>query len=430
MDKFLSEQTKKTISDVVLSYKAKREKALESYGMSEQDFKDKMTALREKPFENFEENLKIAKENLHQNGFEVFEVATDLEAREILAKLFSEAEKIVKSKSNTAKEIGINDVLRGDGIKDKFIGETDLGDSIVELFGEQDQHYVLPAIHITPEQISAKIKEKFSDDVAPDAENLTHYLCAKIREKIIKADTGITGANFFTKDGQVVLLENEGNISLITRTPKTHIIICGIDKITESVEDAMGLCKAAAVFGTGQKITQYISVISGPSKTADIQNQLVLGAQGTHKVKIILVDNGRREMLKKGFGDLLRCINCGACINFCSVYHQMGAKYGGDYIGSKGIVMDSIKHLVSSIKYGKEDAFNKALFSCTLCGNCKENCPMKIDLPKMVREVRAENHLGNQQSSENIEMIKKTKETGNPFGAEDDKKLPDKLYCC
>lgn len=439
MDKFLSEQTKKTISDVVLSYKGKREKALEGYGMGEQEFKDKMTALRKKPFNDFESNLEIAKKNLEKNGFEVFEARDSGEAKEILEGLLKDTERIVKSKSNTAKEIGIDEILNSEEIKNKFLGETDLGDHIVELFGEEDQHYVLPAIHIAPEKISQKVKEKFGDEVEADAEKLTHYLCGKIREKIIQADTGITGANFFTKDGQVVLLENEGNISLITRVPKTHIIICGVDKITDSAEDALGLCKAAAVFGTGQPITQYISVISGPSKTADIQNQLVQGAQGAKKVKIVLIDNGRREMLKNDFRDLLRCINCGACINFCPAYHQIGAKYGGDYIGSKGIVMNSIiSHLrqdsggQASIKYKEESskAFNNSLFACTLCGNCKENCPMRINLPEMVRKVRAKNHEKNQQSPENKEMIKKTKETGNPFGAKSDKEIPDKLYCC
>lgn len=222
----------------------------------------------------------------------------------------------------------------------------------------------------------------------------------------------------------MVLLENEGNISLVSRLPRKHIVICGIDKITESVEDAVKLCQTAAIFGTGQDITQYISIISGPSKTADIENKLVQGAQGAHEVHLILIDNKRREMIKKGFGDILRCINCGSCINFCPVYNQKGSRYGnGGYIGSKGIIFEAVQ---KGLKQAKEAGSH----DCTLCGTCSKNCPMKIKLYKRVREIRTEQEKNGIQSLANQEMMDKIKKDGNPFDKKTDGKIPDKLYCC
>jgi len=277
----------------------------------------------------------------------------------------------------------------------------------------------------------------FGERIAADPQALTRYLCDKIRNNILRADIGITGANFITSTGQILLLENEGNISLITRAPKVHIVVAGIDKIVETLEDGMALCQTAAIFGTGQDITQYISVISGPSKTADIQNELVLGAQGAREVHLILVDNGRRAMLEQGFGDLLRCINCGACINYCPVYHNLGVRYGGAYLGAKGIVAamflgkcdeEAVEESGADVLLKR--ALQSGSFECTLCGNCTQNCPMKIDLAGMIRRIRKIQQGKQLQTTQNLIMAENIKQTGNPFGQKDDKTTPDALYCC
>lgn len=418
-EKFITKQTNQSIKKVVLGYQKKRADALDELGFSHEEFKKKATETRKKVFENFEKNLKIAKENLQKNGFVVHCARNEIEARGILQKLTVKSEVIAKAKTNTGREIEISKAL-----EDKEVFETDLGDAIVELFEDKDQHYVLPALHVIREIIRQKILEKYGDEVEADPQKLTHYLCGKIRKKILSADTGITGANFFTKNGQIVLLENEGNISLVSRLPKKHIILVGIDKLAQSVEDATFLCRVAAVFGTGQKITQYISIISGPSRTADIENVLVDGAQGTHEVHVILLDNKRLEMLESEFSDLARCINCGACINFCPVYHQEGNKYGGGkYIGAKGIITSSF---VRSLESAKE----KGSFDCTLCGACTQNCPMSIDLAGMIRKVRQKQNKDFLQTKQNQKMLKNVEEHGNPFGKISEEKIPDKLYCC
>lgn len=418
---FLQEKTKKTIKKVVLAYKKRRSEAIADLGYSEDEYKEKVNLLRSKAFEDFEEKLNAAKNNLASRGFIVYEATNKEEAQKRLDKILDKKEKIIKAKTNTGREIELENFLKKSG---RRFSETDLGDYIADMFQSEDMHYVLPAIHITPEEISSKIKGRWRDNVAAEEESLTHYLCGKIRQDILQADAGITGANFFTCSGEILLLENEGNISLVSRLPKKHIIICGIDKITANVSDAVELCRTAAIFGTGQKITQYVSIISGPSRTADIQNKLVVGAQGAQEVHLILIDNGRRQMIKKGFGDILRCINCGACINFCPVYHQIGSCYGGEkYVGSKGLVF-------SFFNDSLDEVVKKGNFKCTLCGNCLENCPMKINLPEMVRKIRRIQSKKKNQTAQNAEMISTIDKFGNPFGKIDDQKIPDKLYCC
>ena len=392
---------------------------MQKLGLSENEYKKKVTKIRKKVFADFESNLQQAKKSFAENSFVVHEANSPEEARAEIEKILQKNDIVAKTKTNTGKEIEIEKALEN---VDFF--ETDLGDAIVQLFHEEDQHYVLPAIHITAEKISQKIKEVYGDEVVADAQKLTRYLCNKIRQNILRANVGITGANFFTKSGQIVLLENEGNISLVSRLPQKHIVLVGIDKLVETVEDATTLCRTAAIFGTGQNITQYISTISGPSKTADIENELVMGAQGAREVHVILLDNGRSEMPQRGFGELMRCINCGACINFCPIYHQIGNEYGGSkYIGSKGVVSSALSE---SLKKSKE---NRS-FDCTLCGNCSENCPMSIPLDEMVKKIRELQNEEGLQTEQNKKMLQQIKKHGNPFGEVDEDEIPDKLYCC
>ncbi|MBT3356248.1 lactate utilization protein [bacterium] len=419
MTKFLKDKTKVSIQGIIANSRKKRNAVFAELGIDEECFKDEVTEIRKKTFVDFESNLNEARKNFKKRGFILHEAKKSSDIGVILKDVLNGSKTIARAKTNTGREIGLDKLL-----EDFESFETDLGDFIVELFSEEDQHYVLPAIHIDAEKISQKIKETFKDDIEADPTKLTHYLCEKIREKILTADTGITGANFITKNGQVVLLENEGNISLVSRLPRKHIVFVGIDKLVETVEDATKLCRAAAMFGTGQDITQYISIISGPSKTADIENELVVGAQGAKEVHIILIDNMRKEMLEKGFGDILRCINCGSCLNFCPVYHQEGNKFGGGkYIGAKGIIL-------SAFRESLDTSNEKGCFDCMLCGGCYENCPMKIELPSMIRKVRQMQEEKGNQTKENKQMLENVNKKGNPFGEVSDKETPDKLYCC
>ncbi len=429
-DVFLSPKNKKLLKRITLSYQKKRENSLWEKGFSQKQFQEKVRSVRQEVFNCFEENLKKAIKSLKENGFIVHWAENSNEAQDCLLKIIRDEKAIVKSKSNVGREIGLNHLIKKISSRGEFFSpETDLGDFLVDIMGEEDLHYVLPALHIDPQDVSCKIKELWGDEVTSEPQKLTNYLCQKIRENILKAKIGISGVNFFTLKGECLLLENEGNISLVSRLPQKHIMIGSIDKMISSLEAGIFLCQAAAIFGTGQTITQYISVISGPSKTADIQNELVIGAQGAKEVHLILIDNGRTRMLRDDFKEILLCIGCGACLNFCPVYHQIGSHYGGDYIGSRGIIMkafqkdEQIENLKSAQKGGS--------FNCTLCGACQRNCPLEIDLPAMVKKIREKQHQKNIQTAVNQEMIRKVTKWGNPFGqAKKTKKIPEKLFCC
>lgn len=417
-EKFLNDETKSVIWRVVLEYRKKRERALLKNKLEKEKFRKELFEIKKKAISNIEELKKKTIENLKENGIEVFEPKDAKEAREIIEKILEGKNKIVKAKSNA-----FNEIAKDEFLKDKELIETDLGDFLVQLFEEKEIHPVLPALHLTPEKISQKIKEKFGKEIEPQPEAIANFVRQILREKISKAEAGISGANVITADGKILILENEGNISLVSRLPDIHIIVAGFEKIVENLEDGLKIIKAAAIWGTGQDFPVYLSIISGPSKTADIQNQTIIGAQGAKKVYLVLLDNGREKILKEGFEELLYCINCGACLNFCPVFHQIGRNYGDKYLGSKGVIFAG---LTENLK----KAVDSNCFACTLCSTCFENCPVKIDLPKLMKKLRSFMEKENLQTKENQEMIEKIRQFGNPFGKIEKGKIPKKLYCC
>ncbi|NMB67038.1 lactate utilization protein [Candidatus Woesearchaeota archaeon] len=412
-----NQETQKVILPIMYSYKDKRDKILSEE--EKEKFRDELRVIKEKSINNIFELKRKTIKNLENNGIKVIESKTTKDAINEIRKIIGNEKLIIKSKSNTANEIGLNDAL-----KDKELIETDLGDFLVQIFEGKDLHPVLPAVNLTPEEISTKIKEKFNIKIKANPEEIAKFVREHLREKIFNAKIGITGTNVISSDGSVFILENEGNISLTSRIPDKHIILTSFEKIVESKEEALKIIKALGVFGTGQDYPVYVNIISGPSKTADIQNQLITGAQGAKEVYLILLDNKRTEILNSEFKELLYCINCGACLNFCPVYHQIFTRYGAKYFsGAKGVIS-------SYFKENSKEAYNNGAFFCTTCQQCKENCPMKIDLSSMMRNLRKELVNQNIEPDSIKEMMKNVKEFGNPFGKIEEGKTPDKLYCC
>ncbi|MFH2136258.1 MAG: LUD domain-containing protein [Patescibacteria group bacterium] len=414
---FLTPETKENIWKVVFEYKAKREKTLADLGLDPEKFKDEFRKMKEDTFRDIENLRRKAVSNLEKNGIKVFEVKDVAEAQKILKDLTAADQIVVKAKTSAADEIDVDKILG-----DKLVS-TDLGDFIMSVAKVRDMHPVFPAYHLTPKQISEIIKQKFGEEVAPDAKSIAAFARKYLREKMTTATTGITGANVITSDGRIVVLENEGNISLVSRLPDKHIIISGWEKIVPTVDDAMKVVRAATVWGAGHDWPVYVSIISGPSKTADVQNELVIGAQGAKEVYLILLDNGRDQMLKDGFEELLYCINCGACLNFCPAYHQLGTKYGDKYLGSKGIIFSAF---MTELLRAKESG----CYSCTLCSACWQNCPAKIDLPGMMKKIRTKLNANNLETEENKKMIANVRKFGNPFGEISGDETPKELYCC
>jgi iron-sulfur cluster protein len=410
-------ESKKGFNLAFQTYLTNRQKALE--GMDEEALKKDLRRIKEYSIKNLSALKGKAIENLKKQGVQVFEAKDSKEAKEILLKLIPEGETIVKSKSNVINEIGIEDLE-----KRNEIIETDCGDFLVQISEESSVHPVTPALHLTVDRIVRVIEKKFGVKLEEKPEEIVKWVRGYLREKILKAKIGLSGANIISADGGIFIVENEGNISLVSRLPEKHIIVASIDKIVPTVQDAITICKALAIYGTGASLPTYINVISSPSKTADIQKQIVYGAHGPKEVYLILLDNGRSKIIEEGLEEILYCINCGACLYFCPVYRQIFDNYGYKYFGGRGV------SLISFI-FGIEKAFERGLFYCTTCSACKEQCPLSIDIPSLIRKVREIAVKKNLTTKTNLEMIENLESVGNPFGETiKEKEIPDKLYCC
>ncbi|MEM7825329.1 MAG: LUD domain-containing protein, partial [Candidatus Aenigmatarchaeota archaeon] len=300
--------------------------------------------------------------------------------------------------------------------------ETDCGDFLVKICEESSTHPVTPALHIPIEEIVKKIEKKFKVRVEKSSEKITSFVRDYLRKQILTSRIGLTGVNAISSDGAIFILENEGNISLVSKLVEKHIMISGIEKIVPSVQDAITICQASAVWGTGTSFPSYINIISSPSKTADIQKEIVYGVHGPKEVFLVLLDNGRSEMIKMGLKEILYCINCGSCLYFCPVYRQLFDNYGYNYFGGIGTAK-------TVFICGLKKAFERGLYYCTTCEACKINCPLEIDVANIVKKLREFSVKEKMETEGNKKMIENIRKYGNPFGKVEGK-IPKELYCC
>jgi iron-sulfur cluster protein len=407
---------REAIEPALLTYITSREKALEGIDLLE--FKENLRGIRDRAIQNLTVLMRKAGEELGKRGIKTFYARDAREARKIVLKLIPKGSVIAKSKSNLIKEIGLLKALRG---RNEVI-ETDVGDFIVQIAKEKATHPVTPAIHIPLKRIARKMRE-LGIKAGADAREIVDGIKNQIRERVQRAEVALTGANAISSDGTIFILENEGNISLITRIAKIHLILAGIDKLVERMEDALQICKALAIWGGGISLPSYINIISSPSQTSDVGKKKVYGVHGAKEVYLILVDNGRTKAIKEGMEELLQCIGCGACLYFCPVYLQIFDHYGSDYFGGRGVGM-------AFLKEGLREAFSSGLYLCTNCNSCKEDCPLGIDIPLLVRKIRERAVKEGKAPRETKQMAAKIKRFGNPFGKAKEGKIPRKLYCC
>lgn len=413
----LCQDTQKKIIPIIYSYKEKRDLLLSE--KEKEEFINNLRKIKEDSINNIISLKEKTIQNLEKNGIKVIDAKTINDAKEAIIKIVGSEKQIIKSKSNIAKEINVQETL-----KEKEVIETDLGDFLVQISDVKSLHPVTPAIHLTTQEIVKTIYEKFNVKLEPIPEKIAEFVRNNLRSKMFSSKVGVTGANVISSDGSVFILENEGNISLVSRVVDKHIIITSLEKIVESRNEAQEIVKASGIFGCGQSYPVYVSVISGPSKTADIENKLIVGAQGAKEVYLILLDNNRSKILDSDFKELLYCINCGACVNMCPIYHQIFTKYGSKtFAGPKGVIE-------SYFKEGFKESFENGAFFCTTCKSCLENCPVKINFPELIKKLREKLVIEGLELDSTKEMIKNTKEYGNPFGKIEKGKTPDKMYCC
>src|SRR5437764_13052175 len=351
-------------------------------------------AIKDETLLHLDQYLEEFVTNAEKKGAQVRWARDAAEANQIICRLAQErgARNVVKSKSMTTEEIHLNDALQSEGIE---AIETDLGEYIIQLAGETPSHIIVPAIHKTKGQIAELFIDKLGIERTNDVSKLTSTARQILRAKFGAADIGISGVNFgVAETGTILILENEGNIRLTTSLPKTHIAMMGIEKVIPRFADLEVFLKLLPRSGTAQHLTSYQSLITGTKRHPE--------DEGPDELHIILLDNGRSRMLARAVTrQSLACIRCGACLNACPVYQQIGGHaYGSVYPGPIGaVITPQFFGLAKSAQLP---------YASTLLGSFREVCPVKIDIPELLLHLRAEitegsrqRAIGSMQESEN-----------------------------
>ncbi|WP_029895630.1 L-lactate dehydrogenase (quinone) large subunit LdhH [Desulfohalovibrio reitneri] len=331
--------------------------------------KDESVSHMEELYQEFKKNAEAA-------GVKVHRARTAAEANEIIADIAREenCKNIVKSKSMTAEETLLNHHLEAEGLQ---VTETDLGEWIIQLRHEGPTHMVMPAIHLSRDQVAGLFSQVTGSNQPNEVEKLVKVARRELRQRYVDADMGISGANFCLADsGAIGLVTNEGNARLVTTLPRVHVALAGLEKLTPSLHDALRVLKALPRNATGQAITSYVTWIKG-------QSECKAAEDNKKSYHIVFLDNGRTAMSKDPlFKEVLRCIRCGACANVCPVYRMVGGhQYGHIYIGAIGLILTYFFH-------GRDKAKN-LVKNCINCQACKAVCAAGIDLPRMIKEVLA-----------------------------------------
>ncbi len=371
----------KALVQAMTGLRERRNKAFESY-----DFEQGRADLRERRLANLErlpELVEQFKERLEAVGGKVHFAKDAAEARDIIGQICWNAGSgrasrdrmvVTKVKSMAAEEIELNPYLEGLGME---VVETDLGERMVQLTHTHPSHLIAPAIHLTKED-AARV---FGTDATVEA--IQQHARESLRQKFIDATVGISGANMaIAETGTVVIVTNEGNADLTTTLPPVHIALFGIDKLVATLDDAVAVLRMLPRSGTGQVMSSYVNWITGPSRSADIEQSLTIGVHGPREMHCVILDNGREKMRHDPiFRDALTCIRCGACSNACPPFMAVsGHQFGHIYNGPIGLVLTPFHHGM--------DAADLPNTLCTQCNACQDICPVDIPLPRQILEHR------------------------------------------
>ena len=334
-------------------------------------------AIRQRALSRLPELLERLEQQLTANGIQVHWAADAAEANAIILDLLerANARSVIKGKSMVSEEMALNQALASAGIE---VIESDLGEYIIQLAQEPPSHIVAPAIHKNRREV-AELFQRFHPELpyTEDIDRLTGNARSILRHKFAQADAGISGVNFAVAEtGTLCLVENEGNGRLSTTAPALHIAVTGIEKVVERLDDLPPLLEILTKSATGQPITTYVNMISRPRQADELD-----GPQAVH---LVLLDNNRsRIRADETLAETLRCIRCGACINHCPVYVQVGGHaYGTVYPGPIGSVLEPQRLGL--------DRIGSLTTACSLCGACGEVCPVEIPLPALINRLRAE----------------------------------------
>ena len=371
-----NEQLQRALATATTKHKAARAESLPALGEEWERLREHARAVKNHTLEHLDFYLAEFAANVERLGGRVFWAEDADAANRYIVEVARRrgARTAVKGKSMMTEEVELNRALDAAGVR---AVETDLGEYIVQLAGERPSHITAPAIHKSRHEIARLFSEKFETECGPETESITALARRMLRREFAAADLGVTGVNFaVAESGTIVLIENEGNIRLSTTLPRVHVALMGIEKVIPRLADLEVFLKILPRAASGQKITSYVSMLTGLKHSPR--------DEGSEELHVVIVDNGRTAVLaNEHLRESLNCIRCGACLNACPVYQKIGGHaYGWIYPGPIGAVLTP--QLI-----GRRRAADLP-FASTLCGACRDVCPVKIDIPEMLLHLRHE----------------------------------------
>ncbi len=379
MDAAHNERIRLALSRGIASYRGNVNKAMAKFPHSIK-MAEEVKEIKSRAIGEMQKLAEQASEVIEENHGKAYIAKTAEDALEIVDKLVGKGKLIVMGKSMTAEEIGLRKHLEAQGNE---AYETDLGEFIIQKLGSRPMHILSPAIHVPKEDVAALFSEITGKKLpSDDIEKMVATARELLREKYFKADIGLTGANVVAADtGTLFLIENEGNIRLVTGAPPVHIAVVGMEKLVPTLGDAFKVCEVTWRYAN-YTIPSYVSLISGPSKTGDIEKTTTYGAHGPKDFHVIFLDDGRTELAKNPvLRQVLYCLRCGGCLYECPIFAVTAGHFGDKYFSGNGAVWAAM------ITKDIEKAASVA-YTCLMCGRCKARCPVEIDVPAMMVELK------------------------------------------
>ena len=351
-------------------------------------WREQARGIKEHTIAHLDYYLAMLERNVHAAGGHVHFAGDARQANSIVSEIARQhgVKTVTKSKSMVSEELGLNHVLEAQGI-DVF--ETDLGEYIIQLAEETPSHLVAPALHKTRGQVAQLFAEQLGVPYSEDIEEMARVARVALRQKFLEADMGISGANFLVAEtGSLVIITNEGNGRLCTSAPRIHVGLTGMEKVIPSLQDLAVFLRLLPRSATGQRISSYVSMVTGPKRADD--------EDGPEEFHLIIVDNGRSRLLRDpALRESLYCIRCGACLNVCPVYQRVGGHaYGWVYPGPIGSIVTPGLVGVAQAK----DLPNAS----TLCGACRDACPVQINIPRMLLHLRHKQAESNDENERTV----------------------------